>query len=418
MSVKVNLRLLASTTMSDKRENGLIRFPKRARQGLALANSMVIIGKGPYQIALEARKAYKKDIQRLALMLRQGKLTDAEAGAVGFVTRSTQQRVNRREGGSTWVSDGIGRITIGADPEFGLIDDSGVLRRGSHILPNAGKFGSDGPGVEVRPPPSNDHIEVVRSMQEILRNPPGGVEAYHWKGGATHTDPSRTYWFGGHIHLGRPLQIAPEDAYGCYEKIATILDGLLALPLVKWDTENPHLRRNGCQYHYGKAGDIRADYPEQDRFEYRVLSGLWLVHPVLARTILGAAKAITESAYGRIADSQYDYEWACSPASKKSLIKSFGLKNLSAIRNAINGATPDLVTPDMIKAWETQLRGIDCFDEYREELEALIAITKAPREQVTKQISLDIKDTWHNESPLLSSRSTALGTALEAVEAK
>lgn len=418
MSVKVNLRLLASTTMSDKRENGLIRFPKRARQGLGLANSMVVIGKGPYQVALEARKAYKQDIQRLARMLRQGKLTDEEAAAVGFVTRSTQQRVNRREGGSTWVSDGIGRITIGADPEFGFIQDDGCLRRGNNVLQNAGRFGADGPGVEVRPPPSNDHIEVVKSMEGILQNPPAAAESYRWKGGATHTDHNRTYWFGGHIHLGRPLQIEPDDAHGCYEKIAVVLDGLLALPLVKWDTENPHFRRNGCKYNYGKAGDIRADYPEQDRFEYRVLSGLWLVHPTLARTILGAAKAITESAYGRIADSNYDYEWAYAPASRKSLVKSFGIKSLTTIRNVINSAQPSLVTPDMLKVWENQIRGIDCFDEYREELEALIAITKAPRDQVVKQIGLDIKDGWYNKDPFLPKRSARLGTALEAVEAK
>lgn len=417
MSAKINLRLLASTKMSDKHEHGLIRFPKRARQGLGLANSMVVIGKGPYQIALETRKAYKKDIQRLATMLRQGKLSDDEAAAVGFVTRSTQQRINRREGGSAWVSDGIGHITIGADPEFGLIRDDGILVRGNHVLPNAGKFGSDGPGIEVRPPPNNNHIKVVQSMEEILRNPPGEADHYRWKGGATHTDPQRTYWFGGHIHLGRPLQIAPADAYGCYEKIATILDGLLAFPLVKWDTENPHLRRNGCVYDYGKAGDIRADYPEQDRFEYRVLSGLWLVHPTLARIILGSAKAITESAYGRIANSKYDYEWAHAGVSKKSLVRSFGIKGFPTIRTAINTADPARVTADMLVAWEKQLREIDCFDEYKEELEALIAITKAPREQVT-QMSLDIKANWYNENTLLPEKSADLGTALEAVEAK
>ncbi len=417
MSTKVNLRLLASAPMSDKQEHGLIRFPKRARQRLGIANSLVVISKGPYQIALEAKKAYKPDIQRLARMLKQGKLTEAEAAAVGFVTRSTQQRVNRREGGNTWVSNGIGRITIGADPEFGLINDDGILVRGNKVLPNSGQFGSDGPGVEVRPPPSNDHREVVESMEMILQDPPDKADQYQWKGGATHTD-NRTYWFGGHIHLGRPIQIAPEDAHGCYEKIAMILDGLLALPLVKWDTENPHLRRNGCKYNYGKAGDIRADYPEQDRFEYRVLSGLWLVHPALARTVLGAAKAITESAYGRIADSNYDYEWACAPASKKSLIRSFGIKGLATIRTAINAAQPSMVTPDMIKAWERQLRGIDRFDDYREELEALIALTKAPRDQVVKQISLDIRSNWYDKEVLLPKRSAILGSALEAVEGK
>ena len=285
MSRKVQLRLLASTEMTEKGESDAIRFPRKAREFFGFSNDKVVLGKGPYQLALQVKQAYKKDIQRIARMIRQGKLSDEEAVAVGFVSRPIQQRFNRREGNSIWISEGVESITIGADPEFGLIQEDGILARGNRVVPHAGKFGSDGPSVEVRPPPSNNHIEVVGNIEEILENAPNAAVPYNWTGGATFQDTNRVYWFGGHIHLGRPLQLDPENAFPTYERIATILDGLLAFPFVRIDMPNPHLRRNGCTYGYGKAGDIRADYPEQDRFEYRVLSGLWLTHPTLVTII-------------------------------------------------------------------------------------------------------------------------------------
>ena len=200
MSRKVQLRLLASKTMSDKGENGIIRFPRKAREYFGFSNNQVVLGKGKYQTNLTVKQAYKDDVRRLAGMLQKGRLTDEEAVSVGFVTRTIQQRINRKEG-NVWVSDGVGNITIGADPEFGLVDHRGMLRRGSNVVPHDGRFGSDGPSVEVRPPPDRDHLVVVNRIEEILRNPPEAAEPYKWQGGATYRDENRVYWFGGHIHL-------------------------------------------------------------------------------------------------------------------------------------------------------------------------------------------------------------------------
>jgi len=414
MSRKVQLRLLASKMMSDKSENGVIRFPKRARAFFGFSNNQVVLGKEGYQTTLNVKKAYREDVARLAGMLQAKKMTDDEALSVGFVSRAVQQRINRKEGQDIWVSDGVGSITVGADPEFGLIDDLGILHRGSHVLPHDGKFGSDGPSAEVRPPPDTNHLVVVKRIEEILKSPPKAAEPFKWQAGATYKDKNRVYWFGGHIHLGRPAQIEANVAMGIYQKIATALDGLLALPMCRFDTPEPFRRRNGCQHHYGKAGDIRADYPEQNRFEYRVLSGLWLAHPTLAKIAMGTAKCIAETAYGRIADQKFDLEWAQAPLSKKGLLKTFGLKDVRGVGAIINRALPQEVTEEHIKAWKRQIRKLDFFDDYAAELKALIALA----EHATTEFNLDVRENWHNPKPLLPGASSHLRKALEAVEEK
>lgn len=419
MSSKVQLRLIASAKMSESQEEDSIRFPRRARESYGFSNSKVLIGKGYYEVSLKVKKAYREDIQQLAHMIRSGKLSEDEAKCVGFVTRKTRDRVTRKKGdGDIWITEGINAITVGADPEFGLIGNDGMLVRGRDIVSHAGKFGSDGPSVEVRPSPSVNHIEVVKNMGQILLNPPAAADKYRWRGGATFKDASRVYWFGGHVHLGRPSQIDAADAGPIYERIATVLDGLLALPMVRFDTPEPYLRRNGCKYNYGKAGDIRSDYPEQNRFEYRVLSGLWLVHPTLAAIAIGAAKCITETAYSRAAAEGFDPVWSTNSSSKKGLLKSFGLQNLNETRSLINNARGTEITEDRLSSWERAVKRLDRFDEYKQELTALIALSKEDPEIIEASIDLDVKKNWQEECTLLPRASKRLRMALDAVEEK
>ncbi len=419
MLSKVQLRLVSSTKMSESEENDIIRFPRRAREYFGFSNSKVLIGKGYYEVSLKVKKAYKEDIQRLAKMIKTGKVTEEEAQYVGFVTRSTRDRVTRKKGrGDVWITEGISNITVGADPEFGLIGNDDILIRGSNVVSHTGKFGSDGPSVEVRPDPSTSHLELIRNMERILLNPPKDADLYRWRGGATFQDCHRVYWFGGHIHLGRPAQIDEDDARPIYERIATVLDGLLALPMVRFDTPEPHLRRNGCKYNYGKAGDIRSDYPEQNRFEYRVLSGLWLVHPTLASIAIGAAKCITETAYSRVAEHDFDPTWASNPASKKGLLKSFGIAGVNEIKAVINNAYGAGVTEERLDTWERNIRKLDRCDEYKPELNALIALSKEDPEIIEENISLDVKINWQEERTLLPRASKRLRKALDALEEK
>jgi len=405
--------------MSEKEEHNLIRLPKKVREQLGFESQSVVLGKGSYQVSLQVQKAYSPDIQRLVGMFREGKISEEEILSVGFVSKAIQQRLARREGEATWISDGVGDITIGCDPEFGLINSEGYLVRADQAMPHShdSKFGADGPGAEVRPPPSTSHLGVVKNIHGILAKPPVRTENYKWIGGATFIDPNRTYWFGGHIHLGRPAQLDPEGAVGVYEKIAIALDSFLGLPLVAFDTPNANKRRNGCPKQYGKAGDIRYDYPEEDRFEYRVLSGLWLTHPTLARMVLGVAKCVTETAYNKLANNKFDYEWAEAPANRAGLLRSMGVSGQREIASIINVADPKGLNKDLLATWEQKLRDLDLYSEYKPEVEALIELVKVSPELVVPQLSLDIRENWYaTNKPLLQEAPAPLKKALEALE--
>ena len=422
MSRKVQLTLMTSTKMSEKGEHGIIRLPRKARNYFGFTNSIVVVGKGEHRFSLEVKKAYREDIQKLAKKLGTGKASEEEALSAGFVTRSILQKVNRRQGDSVWISDSLEEITVGADPEFGLVDQYGCFVRGGHVIKKAGAFGSDGPAVEVKPAPSVDHTTMVGNITKILQNPPEAVTPYAWRGGATFTDENRNYWFGGHIHLGRPIQIDPDHAIEyCYGGIANVLDHLLAFPLVRFDTPNPNLRRQGCDYGYGMAGtgdtgetnsSVRSHV---DRFEYRVLSALWMAHPTLAKIIVGATKAITESVYTGIANKNFEYDWVGTAP----FLRGFGISGPRAILDIINRSKANSITKDHLTRWRQQIRDLERFDDYSEELNALIALVSADPSVVKKHLDLDLRQGWcEGKRFLRGMNNTRVKEALEAVAAK
>jgi hypothetical protein len=408
--------------MSDKGENSLIRLPKRARNYFGFTNSIVVVGKGEHRFGLEVKKAYKEDVLKLARKLSTGKMSEEEGLTAVFVTRSVLQKINRRQGDSVWISDSLEEITIGADPEFGMRDGQERFVRGSNVIKKAGAFGSDGPAVEVRPAPSVDHVAMVGNITKILQNPPEAVCPYKWVGGATFTDHNRSYWFGGHIHLGRPTQIDPDHAISyCYNGIAKVLDQLLAFPLVRFDTPNPDLRRHGCDYGYGTAGtgatgDSNSSVRSHvDRFEYRVLSALWVAHPTLAKVVVGATKAITESVYGAIANKKFEYDWVGSTP----FLKSFGIGNTKSIIEIINRSRADAITKEHLTRWRSQIRSLERFDDYSEELNALIALVGADPSVIKKHLDLDLRQGWcEGKRFLRGMNNTRVKEALEAVAAK
>jgi hypothetical protein len=407
--------------MMERGEADIIRFPRAVRDRLGVQIHRRVRVGGDYQTELHVKKARKEDLKSLARMLVSGRIAEEEALYAGFVTKTVQQRVARHRGkGDLWLSAAKEPITIGADPEFGLVDGTGMLRRGDDMLPHDGPFGSDGPGAEVRPQAAQDHGRLVANIAKILKNPPNGAEDLNGIGGATYEDDHREYWFGGHIHLGRPSDLEEDYADYCYKGIALALDHLVALPFVRLDTPNPTCRRNGCKYGYGKAGTFDNGGSEAsirtkgNRFEYRVLSGLWLTHPDLAKITLGVTKCVAESAYARARMHDYDPEWTAAPASRKGLAKSLKLSKTREITDIINRAEPSGVTTDHLKEWERRVRELDFYGDYEDEVEALITLARhGPGEFL-----LDLKQTWLAGKPLAPKASKRLQSRLDAVAGK
>lgn len=422
MAKKVSINLLISTEMSGRGENDVVRFPMRARNFLSLTGETLRLGRGPCVMEVTIKQAFRKDVVRLGNLRRKGEVSEETSLATGFVSRSTYQRLAAKapKDQNAWISEESASITIGCDPEFGLVDPNHkVLHRGDQVLPGSKKspFGADGPGVEVRPPPSTDHIALVASIRDLLEDPPPASKNYLWVGGATFRDKNRTYWFGGHIHLGRPQGIDLGQAEPAFRALARVLDHCIALPLVTFDTPEPFLRRKGCAHHYGIAGDIRTK-DGNSRFEYRVPSGLWATHPLLAKIVLGATKAVAEDFYGRSARAGHSPRYFNQYFRQVHKGLGFNLQGESIIANLINFAKPEALSGETMEYWKGLMNSLGTREEYAEEIDALIKLVEHSPGEVLPGLSTHLNENWQRGRPLLLDAPKDLEQALDAVEKK
>jgi hypothetical protein len=169
----------------------------------------------------------------------------------------------------------------------------------------------------------------------------------------------------------------------------------------------------------GPEASIRTN---GDRFEYRVLSALWLTHPTLAKVIVGVTKAIAESAYIKIADKNFDYDWVAQSGSEAGLLKSFNLPSSSTrqqIVNAINQSDIEAVTKERLTRWKRQLAALERYDAYAEEMKAFQALIEASETAVKKHLSLNLREGWIEEKAFLHTMNNSkVRNALEAVACK
>lgn len=425
---KIQIRLISSPTMTERQEHDTLRVPLHGRASLEMDGGLLLLGKGSFQISVRVRPVFRDDLPKVHEVLQK----ERPGAVLGFVSNNTFRRIHAHVGDSVWLSEDSTQITLGCDPEFGLVHpENNILAAGSVVLPGTEKkpFGCDGPGVEVRPPPSQDHVELVGNLKDTLAAAPPQAKGYKWIGGATFRDRNRTYWFGGHIHIGRPPTLNIEKAPPIYSAIAKIMDHLLALPLVSFDTPEPFLRRDKCPHGYGKAGDIRTK-PKNgppERFEYRVLSGLWFTHPVLARIVLGAAKAVAEAAYLKLRKWNYalpteDMGDGSTRVDLDDLLREFLIPtrhdSLDKVSRLINQAAPEKMESAAFKRWEEQITSMPTSSAYAKEIEALIAMVKASPEGVVDQLSLDIPENWQGSRPLVPKADAKLANALAGLEMK
>lgn len=187
----------------------------------------------------------------------------------------------------------MGRVDfmMGADPEFGMLTKSGMLRSANTIIGDermSAEFGTDGHSTiaELRPKPAVEPIDLVRNlrkcMQDGIRKYPV-TATYEWKAGGTCYGES----IGGHIHFGINAIAAHNrrntDLYwGAMHRSLAYLSLLLEDPVESCD------RRSGS---YGLIDDsaVRTDHSHGP--EYRPLSS-WLTSPYIALGVLSIAKVV------------------------------------------------------------------------------------------------------------------------------
>lgn len=171
-------------------------------------------------------------------------------------------------------------ITIGCDPEYGLIKAGRLIIPNEIIRNSTTEFGIDGSGrvAELRPNYSKTPGGLVENIQKTLQE---GVKTFpalldlRMKAGSVAVEEP----IGGHVHFGHAQLKKPEKA----RVVAEALDKTAAvLTLMVEDAEEALNRRVGSSY--GQTGS--SNYRDQPwGMEYRVLSS-WLTSPEEARAIL------------------------------------------------------------------------------------------------------------------------------------
>lgn len=184
-------------------------------------------------------------------------------------------------------------ITIGADPEFTLLDSNGrvVAAPEAGISSYEAHLGVDGGGVvaELRPQHDIEPIRVARNIQSALetglrRNQ--GLARYTWKAGCC----ANRYPTGGHIHFGGMTTCGhyTRDGRDWWNPnmVMKELDTYLAQTVLLLCPKDEF--RGRVRGSYGSLTEYRG---QNWGVEYRTL-GSWVTSPLVAASVLTLAKVI------------------------------------------------------------------------------------------------------------------------------
>jgi len=257
-------------------------------------------------------------------------------------------------------------ITIGADPEFGLIKNGGIVSANTMIRNSGDEFGVDGCGrvAELRPPYAHSASGLVKNIKKILQF---GYDTYpdirglQWKAGGMACDEP----IGGHIHLGHS-----KLTHATYRsKVGTALDRTLAvLCLMVEDGEEALNRRYGSSY--GAIGG-NASFREQNHgMEYRVLAS-WLTAPDEAEAILTLA-----------------YIVACEFDNEEIMEEAASLPNFDF------NAFKECDKISLMYYIKPIVKFIRTLPKYKESEQAILPLFKLIRDQKTWACDKNMIDTW------------------------
>jgi hypothetical protein len=322
---KKKLILMPSKAMDDNKkedrnENGLVRMAAKVRSFLGMHDDKVEVwttgedsGSSPASVLLDIFQAYSADVTQIKKLVQRGELKPSEADRIGFVTTKMYNRVT---GGSDekkniWISTGVHDTVMGADPEFLLFNSSGSVVRANSVMNKAGIIGSDGAMAEVRPKPATTPSGLVKNIKDAFNdsNLTAPILKYDWKCGCYYRDDSRDYPMGGHIHVGNPAKVARmplSERETFFNVLNKIMDEMIALPCIRLDGEMGHKRRTNCSMSLGNSSMVNGSngwgwFGEwrtcNGRLEHRSLSGMWLMHPSVAKCVIGATKAVTDAVF-------------------------------------------------------------------------------------------------------------------------
>lgn len=403
----------------DREESALIRMSANTRKTLKFTESDVEISGKISSKVLKVHQSFSKDIK---LVKKSNKYSNSELKRIGFVTTDVFKSltdVTTKSDNNIWISKTPSTMLIGADPEFLLFDNDNNVVRANNILQKPGKIGSDGAMIEIRPDPTIDPLKLVENMQEIFRNEDltNSIKDLNWQAAVYYKDNVRDYPVGGHIHLGNPKGITTLTSpakFFLFSVLNKIMDELLAVPLIKLDGTNlGKSRRSECQMAMGNNGyGYYGEWRSCDgRLEHRTLSGLWLMHPVVAEFVLGTAKAIADEMFGIIDHADYNvdmfklkgmalqnhkelYSSQFDGWDNIKIAKEMGcVKSSGYMADILNTSKAKSITKPYLTKWYSKMKRMHSYKKYSKYIDGLYTILSMPKKEFNA-VGFDIKANW------------------------
>lgn len=314
---------------------------------------------------------------------------------------------------------------IGADPEFLILNKNGNPILTYEFLDRLNSFGSDGILGELRPNPEYSVEGFVTNIYNILEENSNTsvLSKYKWEANCFYQNKQIQLSVGGHIHIDNPPELHRskyEDRWVVALVLNKILDEKLGIMLVKFDREDGRKRR--LNMGYGAFGKFRFTH---GRLEYRTPSGLWLVNPSIASSVLGTAKAIADEVFSthrkldgsinnflpKKTNKKIDAETLTSSkvknieldlyngnlSDKWSTIPICEALNSTAssqdIKNILEQSDPSWINTSVVNSWFKHMATLSIFEKYKKYIETLADFLSMPDQEIAK-LNKNIKHTW------------------------
>ena len=279
----MNINIKASQSMNANKttnyENNFLRIPEdyRIKHKLEIGEFVNFRNVNGGSVTLQIAKAYISDMFSDPLS--------------AYVTDEVFEIINLDDS-----IEVVNDITLGADPEYFLIDKyTGKLIDASSKFNKWGEVGCDGLLGEIRPLPSIDPNIVVTNIGKLLARAKKSV-------GDNISMMAASYFkevpAGFHLHFGIPKRILgkkPETG-ALINSIVRSFDYYLAPLGVVMEGGEESGRRSAPFLTYGKVSDYRIDC---NTLEYRVPGGCFLKHPIFTKGLLSLGAVIIEDAVSR-----------------------------------------------------------------------------------------------------------------------
>lgn len=433
MPKKEKLILVVSNKMdtnkkADRDEHNLVRMPASTRKHVNAKGSMALESSvSDEMVCLEVFQAFSDDLRELRKKLKNNAITRDEFNRTAFVTTNTFNRITKgdKRVKNVWISPTIKEIVLGADPEFLLFNKDGNVVSAANVLPKPGLVGSDGAMAEVRPSPNESPIILVKNIKDIFADEiiTERIQPYDWVATCYHKDNRRDYPVGGHIHVGNTAQVGAlsnQTRKGFFIAINKIMDELLALPMIKLDHPEKGSNRRikcamGLAHHnglrgYGYYGEWRSCSikGEGEHFEHRTISGMWLIHPFVAKALIGTAKLIVDEIYRYAADNGYKPAYLFNGNFKGRDVwdASFDewdqiplVKDMDCVTPSkdmielLNSCSSNFITKSYLNRWHSRLKNMASYRKYADFVLALKEILSINAKDLYG-FETEIKENW------------------------